>query len=151
MTSLDELRKTVVNTQTALTLALVPILTALALWLGKPVVSTATIAVLLASIPLAGVVFNRSLRFTSFALAVALVGQTSQLDVLFTGHPWQVEMHFYYFAVLAMLSGLCDAAVLITAAALIAVHHLSLNFLLPAAIVPGGRELIRVIVPAIAV
>ena len=151
MTSLDDLRKTVATAQVCLTLALVPILAAVALWLGKPVATTIAVAALLASLPLAGIVFKRPLRFTAFALAVALVGQTSLLVVLFTGHPWQVEMHFYYFAVLAMLSGLCDAAVLITAATLIAVHHLSLNYLLPSAIVPGGSDLFRVIVHAIAV
>src|SRR3954454_14797302 len=85
------------------------------------------------------------------ALAVALVGQTSLLVFAFTGHPWQVEMHFYYFAVLAMLSGFCDWRILIVAAGLIAVHHLGLNFILPDAVFPGGSDYFRAIVHAIPV
>jgi len=43
------------------------------------------------------------MQIVAFAVAIALVGQTSILVYLLTGHPWQVEMHFYYFAVLAMM------------------------------------------------
>ena len=53
---------------------------------------------------------RRSLTVIAFALAVTLVGQTSLLVYAFSGHPWQVEMHFYYFAVLAMLSGFATGA-----------------------------------------
>ena len=56
-----------------------------------------------------------------------LVGQTSLLVAAFNGHPWQVEMHFYYFVVLAMLAGFCDWRVLAVAAGLISVQHLSFN------------------------
>jgi methyl-accepting chemotaxis protein len=60
-------------------------------------------------------------------------------------------MHFYYFAVLAMLSGFCDWRVLILAAGLISLHHLSLNGLLPSAVYPGGTNYLRVGVHAIVV
>jgi methyl-accepting chemotaxis protein len=63
---------------------------------------------------------------------------------MFEGHPWQIEMHFYYFAVLAMLSGFCEWSVLLGAAGLIAVHHLTLNAVLPAALYPGGTDFLRV-------
>ena len=91
------------------------------------------------------------MKLVGFALAVALAGQTSILVFLFSGHPWQVEMHFYYFAVLAMLSGFCDWPVLVAAAGLIAVHHLSLNFVLPDAVYPGGSNFLRVVVHAVVV
>ena len=94
---------------------------------------------------------NRPMKVIGFALAVALAGQTSILVYLFDGHPWQVEMHFYYFAVLAMLSGFCDWRVLLAAAGLIAVHHLSLNFVLPDAVYPGGSNFLRVVVHAVVV
>ena len=94
---------------------------------------------------------RRSITLIGLALAVTLVGQTSILVALMEGHPWQVEMHFYYFAVLAMLSGFCDLPVLLLAAALIALHHVSLNFLLPAAIYSGGADFGRVLVHAVVV
>jgi methyl-accepting chemotaxis protein len=60
-------------------------------------------------------------------------------------------MHFYYFAVLAMLSGFCDWRVLVAAAALLSIHHLSLNAVLPSAVYPGGSDLLRVSLHAIVV
>jgi len=80
-----------------------------------------------------------------------LVGQTSLLVYAFSGHPWQVEMHFYYFAVLAMLSGFCDWRVLLLAAGLIAIHHAGLNEFLPSAVYPGGSNFARVAVHAVIV
>ena len=53
-------------------------------------------------------------------------------------------MHFYYFAVLAMLSGFCDWRVTVLVAGLISIHHLSLNFSLPSAVYPGGSDAARV-------
>ena len=151
MTSLDELRKTVALAQLALALTLVPVLALVALWLGKSPLSTAAVAAALALVPAVAISLKRSLRFIAFALAIALIGQTSLLVMLFAGHPWQVEMHFYYFAVLAMLSGLCDVAVLISAAALIALHHLILNYLMPMTLFTGGSDFLRVIIHALAV
>ena len=58
---------------------------------------------------------------------------------------------FYYFAVLAMLSGFCDWRVLALAAVLVGLHHLSLNFILPDAIYPGGNNPWRVSVHAVVV
>jgi methyl-accepting chemotaxis protein len=85
----------------------------------------------------------------SFSITVALVGQTSVLVYAFTGHPWQVEMHFYYFVVLAMLSGFCGWRSLLLAAGLIAFHHIGLNYAMPAAVYPGGADLTRVVVHAL--
>ena len=94
---------------------------------------------------------RRPITTIAFAIAVALVGQTSLLVFAFNGHPWQVEMHFYYFAVLAMLSGFCDWRILVAAAGLIALHHAGLNIVLPDAVYPGGTNYFRVAVHAIAV
>ena len=60
-------------------------------------------------------------------------------------------MHFYYFVVLALLLGFCDWRILIVAAALIALHHVGLNIVLPDAVYPGGTDYFRVAVHAIAV
>src|SRR5829696_7569333 len=60
-------------------------------------------------------------------------------------------MHFYYFAVLAMLSGFCDWRVLVVAAGLVALHHLTLDLVLPNAVYPGASDLKRVAVHAVVV
>jgi len=151
MTSLDALQKSVARALTGLAVVHVPILVAVGWFLGRPLASIAIIAAALAAAPVAAQLMRRPPVVVAFALVVALVGQTSLLVFMFEGHPWQVEMHFYYFAVLAMLSGFCDWRVLVTAAGLIAMHHLSLNALLPAAIYPGDSNIFRVSLHAVVV
>jgi two-component system chemotaxis sensor kinase CheA len=45
--------------------------------------------------------------------------------------PVQIEMHFYFFALIAMLAVFANPAVILTAAATVAVHHLSVWWWLP--------------------
>ena len=148
MTNIESFQAIVAKTLIALVLAHVVILGALAWMLGQDVAFAPLTAAALAAAPLVFWWLGRPMKVVGFALAVTLVGQTSLLVLLFNGHPWQVEMHFYYFAILAMLLGFCEWQVLLTAAGLIAVHHLSLNFVLPKALYPGGSNLLRVIVHA---
>jgi methyl-accepting chemotaxis protein len=148
MTSLDAFQRTVARALTVLAMIHIPVLVLIAWALGRHIWSTGLIASLLAAAPVAAMLGRRSMTIIAFALAVALVGQTSLLVFIFDGHPWQIEMHFYYFAVLAMLSGFCDWRVLVVTAGLIASHHLSLNMVLPAAVYPGGTNFVRVMVHA---
>ena len=88
---------------------------------------------------------------TRLIVAVALIGMVALLVLEMAGHPWQLDIHMYFFAALAMLAVYCDPRVLVMAAAATAVHHLLLNFLLPAAIYPGGANLGRVVLHAVIV
>ena len=151
MTSIEGFQTIVAKALIALSAVHVPILMAVAGLLGQDIGATMLTAAALAAAPLLVWRLQRPMFVIGLALAVALVGQTSILVYLFTDHPWQVEMHFYYFAVLAMLSGFCDWRILLVAAAMIAGHHLSLNFVLPNAVYPGGADLVRVVVHAIVV
>jgi len=83
--------------------------------------------------------------------AVALVGAPSLLLYVMRGQVWQLDIHMYYFALLAMLSVYCDWKVVLLAAVATALHHLSLNFLFPAAIYPGGSNFGRVVLHAVVV
>lgn len=151
MTSLDALQNAMARALIALTIVHVPILAAIAWVLERPATSTVALATMLAAAPLALMLLRRPMIVIAFALCITLVGQTSLLVFLFDGHPWQVEMHFYYFAVLAMLSGFCEWKVVVLGATLIAAHHLTLNTVLPAAVYPGGTNVLRVIVHALVV
>lgn len=53
------------------------------------------------------------------------------LLVHFGQGPVQIEMHFYFFALLAMLALFGNPMVIVTAAATVAVHHLTLWIMLP--------------------
>ena len=80
---------------------------------------------------------------TRYASSVALVGCAATLLFQLAGHPWQVDLHMYFFACLAVLAAWCDWRALLLAAASIALHHLVLNFALPVAVFPGGADLGR--------
>ncbi len=151
MKDLYTFQRTVAIALLALCALHVPVLLAIAWVVEHDTGFASAAAFVLALIPVALFFFGRPITVISFALAITLVGQTSLLVFLFDGHPWQVEMHFYYFAVLAMLSGFCDWRVLLLGAGLIAFHHLGLNFVLPSAIYPGGSNFIRVLVHALVV
>ena len=56
------------------------------------------------------------------------------LLVHFGQGPMQIEMHFYFFVVLALLSTYGNPAVVLTAAATVTVHHLGVWWLLPASV-----------------
>ncbi len=151
MKDLYTFQRTVAIALLALCALHVPVLLAIAWAVEHDAGFASAAALVLALIPVALFFFDRPITVISFALAITLVGQTSLLVYLFDGHPWQVEMHFYYFAVLAMLSGFCDWRVLLLGATLIAFHHLGLNFVLPGALYPDGSNFIRVLVHALVV
>jgi len=65
------------------------------------------------------------------------------------GSPWQIDGHMMFFAVLALCAALVDWQAIIVGACVVAVHHLALNFLLPALVFPGGGDLARVIFHAV--
>src|SRR4051794_20884018 len=45
---------------------------------------------------------------TQLTVAVALMGGVSVLVYQMSGHPWQVDLHMYFFATLACLVAYCD-------------------------------------------
>ncbi len=85
------------------------------------------------------------------AIAAALVVAVSAVVFAYRGHPWQIDWHMYYFAALAVLAGFCCQKTILLGAGLIAVHHLSLNVLLPLAVFPGGADFGRVVLHALVV
>jgi len=83
------------------------------------------------------------------AVSASLMAQVSLLVAAHGGHAWQIDMHMAYFAALAALLVYCDWRAILAGAAVVALHHLTLSFLLPAAVFPGGGSLARVIVHAV--
>ena len=85
---------------------------------------------------------------TRLIFAVALMADVSVFTYQLAGHPWQIDMHMYFFASLACLVAYCDYRPIVAATVAVALHHLALNFLLPAAIYPGGADFGRVVLHA---
>jgi methyl-accepting chemotaxis protein len=88
---------------------------------------------------------------TRMTVAVALVGMVALIVDQLNGNAWQIDSHMYFFAALAVLAAYCDWRVLLMGAGAIAVHHLILNFVLPAAVFPGGADFGRVVLHAVIV
>ncbi len=86
---------------------------------------------------------------TRLTIAVSAMGVVAVLVYEMSGHGWQADMHMYFFAVLAMLVCYCDYRAILAGTVATALHHLALNFLLPAALYPGGSSLGRVVVHAV--
>jgi methyl-accepting chemotaxis protein len=128
-----------------------PLLGVIAAWLGHDWLLTETIAVSLAGAATAcWYLLGNSLE-TRLTVAVVLVGMVALIVDEMSGNPWQLDCHMYFFAALAVLAAYCDWRVVLMAAVSIALHHLVLNFLLPAAIYPGGADFGRVILHAVIV
>ncbi len=144
MNSLEKFENTVTIALICVGWLHVPVLV-LAGWATRQdIVFALCTGVALAALPTLLLSLKRPRFAIALAIAIAFVGHTSLFAYLLKGHPWQIEAHFYYFALLAMLSGFCDWRVIVAAAGLIAVHHIGLNFLFPAALYPGGSDLGRV-------
>lgn len=84
-----------------------------------------------------------------YGIAAGNMGVVSLILASFAGHPWQIDVHMYFFASLAIASAMCDWRATLVAAASVAVHHLALNFVAPALVFPGGTDLARVILHAV--
>jgi len=86
---------------------------------------------------------------TRLIVAVALMADVAMFVFQLAGHRWQVDMHMYFFAALACLVANCDYRPIVLGTMAVALHHLTLNFLLPAAVYPGGSDFGRVVLHAV--
>ncbi|HEY0925348.1 methyl-accepting chemotaxis protein [Brevundimonas sp.] len=128
---------------------LAPMVAAARLLTGEAVIAPLVTATVLAGA--AGLLWRigRGAALAQMGLAAVLMAQVSMLVGALAGHSWQVDMHMAYFAALAVLVVFSDWRVIAAGAAAVAVHHLALNFVLPAVVFPGGGDLARVVVHAV--
>ncbi|MCW2244960.1 methyl-accepting chemotaxis protein [Azospirillum fermentarium] len=149
MNTLDQLRVTAERALVLYVWAYLPILAVFAVVMGRgwtiPLLALAVAGIATAA-RLSG---DGSLRRS--VAAVALMLQTALVVACGQGQPWQTDLHFLFFANLAMLIAVMDGAVLVLATVTIAVHHLALFYALPYALLPEGSSLFRVLFHAVAV
>jgi len=77
-------------------------------------------------------------------IALCLVGQPIALTTALSGHPWQVDAHMLFFAALGMVGSLIDLRAILTATALIVVHHLGLAVVMPGLVFPAADLLLNI-------
>ncbi|WP_075214309.1 methyl-accepting chemotaxis protein [Mongoliimonas terrestris] len=89
---------------------------------------------------------------TRISTAMAATALVALLVYAASGSAWQIDMHMYFFAMLAIVAGWFDWRAIVASAAVTAVHHLVLNGVMPAAVFPDGQsDLGRVLVHAVIV
>src|SRR5690242_2294255 len=110
---------------------------------GANVAMHGVVAALLAAVPTALWRLDGSREATRIVVALAMVGMVSLL-VHAAPDQYRIDAHLYYFVVFAVLGAYCDWRPIVAAAAATALHHLTLNFLMPDAIFDGGPDLARV-------
>ncbi len=87
-------------------------------------------------------------QVAQLSVAVAVSLQPGLFLFVFTGHPWQMDLHMYFFAALGALVILCDWRPLAMATMLVAVHHLLVQLTRPQWVFEGQGNFGRVVVHA---
>ncbi|MEM1019279.1 MAG: methyl-accepting chemotaxis protein [Pseudomonadota bacterium] len=89
-----------------------------------------------------------SAQITRNVIAAVFMLQVSAL--VFQMPPvWRIDAHMYYFAALAMLCVFTDWKAILVGTVVVALHHVSLNFLYPLAIFPESADFARVVLHAV--
>ncbi|MFC3051603.1 methyl-accepting chemotaxis protein [Kordiimonas pumila] len=135
-----------------------------ALWVHVPLVwlfsalhdqegtlATVFVTVLAAAVPTVLYYLRGADELQRLLVSVSFVVMPALLVLTFRGHPWQIDVHMYFFAVLAVLCLFCDARAILVAAGVIAVHHLLFNIFVPSWVFPDGVSYMRVVLHAIIV
>lgn len=129
-------------------------------WLHVPLLAVVAaltghspLSAILAGVALAGTYHLSWIRVgiapaTRYISGVALMGEPALMLYFMSGHTWQIDIHMYFFAMLALTVAWCDRRAVIFAALAVAAHHLLLDYLMPLAVFPGGSDIKRVLLHA---
>lgn len=148
--TLKQLEQNAVRYLSASAWAMTPAICLGALFSGNPLWMEATGFSLILSL---ASLYTKSENSTSLAskylLATVLTVQTSILLGVFSGHPWQLDIHMLFFAVLAGISMMVDWRPILLSTTFVALHHLLLSFALPTLVFPDNASVPRVILHAL--
>jgi methyl-accepting chemotaxis protein len=130
--------------------ALVPLVAITAWFAGHPaVIAIGIVSALLAGAGALSWSWDRTGLSTRITSTVVLCGQVALLVFACEGTRYQIDMHMAFFAGLAITTAWCCWRAILTATAVVAVHHLLLNMVYPLAVFPDGAEFSRVVVHAL--
>lgn len=149
--SLGRLRATAHRIVLGLLLAHVPLFLGLSLLGQRPVLAAVVVATLLSASALLTTWLAGNSTLSHRTAAAALAVMPALLVFALEGLPLQIDGHMYFFAVLAMIAAYCDWRIQVMAAAITALHHLVLNYTLPALVFPDGADFGRVMFHAVIV
>lgn len=116
---------------------LVPCVAAAAFLAGNNFALLAGLAAVLAAVAFLSGKGGKSSAIEAILLSLALIGQVMLLNAALAGHPWQIDSHMVYFAMLAIVATLRSIPALLAVTGVVAVHHLTLGLFLPALVYPS--------------
>jgi methyl-accepting chemotaxis protein len=150
MNALDDLRLKASYGTTAL-LWLNVVLSAVGSWMSPSGFSLASFTAGLAIAGLATGFWlgNKAGATTRVVNSMALAAQVGLLVFDFSGSSYQVDIHMYFFATLAICAVWVDWRAIVAYSALVAVHHVALYVAMPAAVFPGQSDFSRVVLHAV--
>jgi len=132
-------------------LAHVPLVAVTALLLGRDLLWPTVATAVAAGVVVTAARTQPDAPATRYLIAAVLMGIVSMMVALFWGNAWQIDMHMYYFAALAILVPMVCMVSIAVATVVVAAHHLTLSFLLPAAVFPDDASFTRVVLHAVIV
>ena len=89
------------------------------------------------------------LASTRAMVAVSLCVMPALFVMMLAGSSWQGDAHMLFFAEVAVTAALLDRQAMILGVLMVALHHLVLNFILPALVFQGGAGIVRVVFHAV--
>lgn len=99
-----------------------------------------------------GLFFVRHFELKANLIAVLMMGQVMLLVAMLKGHPWQIDLHMYFFAALGILAALISWMAIVFGTVAVAAHHILLDLLMPAYLFDSTQsEFTRVILHAVIV
>lgn len=152
MTALADIRNQASRVLTYAVWAHLPVFLVAAWAIGQEgLFMTMIVTALVMAVPTAILFTKGEGELLRYALGATYPLMAAFLVFVFRGHAWQIDAHMYFFAALAILAALCDWRVVIISAGVTAVHHLLLNFTVPAWVFPEGADFFRVVFHAVIV
>ena len=147
--TIQDLRTRAIYYAVLLLWAHLPVLAGLALILGKGILLPVGIMAAVSVVTTFEWRRNGAGLPAQLSAAAGLAIGVSMIVYLMSGHEWQPDSHMLFFAAFALTAVFCDWRPIVTYAAIIAVHHLALNFALTSAVFPGEASFGRVLMHAV--
>jgi methyl-accepting chemotaxis protein len=152
MDTLSHIKKDVAKLMSYFLFAHILIVPIIGLIIDSPGVWWATLGTaILASLNFAAQKLDPNSETADYVSAAALMLIVALMVALFNGHPWQIDMHMYFFATLAMLVSYSSWKVILTATVVTALHHLLTNIIAPTYVFPDDANILRVAFHAVIV
>ncbi|MFL6929287.1 MAG: hypothetical protein ACJ8FK_05210, partial [Xanthobacteraceae bacterium] len=139
-TGLHELRLTFGRVLIAILWLMVALVSGLAALRANVPVSTAAIGVMLAGATTGLWWRDPTGPLTRYVSSAAMSGLVALLVLQFARHSFQIDMHMAFYAGLAIVAVWCCWVSILVAGAVVALHHLILNFVYPYAVFPDGSD-----------